>query len=379
MNPRVVLGMTLYNNARHLAEAADSLLAQSNGDFALLMLDDASSDGTAELAREYERRDARVRYRRHEQRQGMVPTWRGVAEWARQEYPRAEFFAWVSDHDRWHPEWLQHLVVALDAHPDVVLAYPLSPRIDDDGSPGPKAPRMFDTLGVTDGAARWSRFCHEGVGAGDMVYGVIRMPALTAAGTFRPVLRPDRLLIAELTLQGQIHQVQRPLWFRRHSSVSSVARQSVTLFAGAPPRWFLLPAWLQHAAVVVRRYGTGAAPVRIPAAQLARMLVLYSTTYAWRHVKKSETAHSIGRGVDNAHWVKKVIKKGFHVSVYWTLVTGRRVWGRTRRAYRRAVYETLMTMHALRGRARRLVRGGVRDLLILSHRLGLRGGGGGER
>jgi glycosyltransferase involved in cell wall biosynthesis len=40
-SPRVVLGMTLYNNARHLPDAAASLLAQSHGDFALVMLDDA--------------------------------------------------------------------------------------------------------------------------------------------------------------------------------------------------------------------------------------------------------------------------------------------------------------------------------------------------
>jgi hypothetical protein len=137
----------------------------------------------------------------------------------------------------------------LDTRPDVVLAYPLSPRITEDGSPGPKEPRTFDTLGITSMTERWSRFCYDGVGAGDMVYGLVRIPALRAAGVFRPVLRPDRLLIAELTLQGQIHQVPAPLWFRRHSEVSSVARQSVTLFAGAPPRWFILPPWIQHARV----------------------------------------------------------------------------------------------------------------------------------
>jgi hypothetical protein len=104
------------------------------------------------------------------------------------------------------------------------------------------------------------------------------------------------------------------------------------------------------------------------------MVLLYGSTYMWRHVKKSETSHRIGRGVDNVHWVKKVIEKAFHVTVYWTLVTGRRVWGLTRRRCRRAVYETLMTFHALRSRLRRLVRGGVHDLLVLTHRLGLRGG-----
>jgi glycosyltransferase involved in cell wall biosynthesis len=75
-SPRTVLGMTLYNNARHLREAADSLIRQTHTDFVLLMLDDGSSDDTEQIAREYERRDPRVRYYRHGHRRGMVPTWR---------------------------------------------------------------------------------------------------------------------------------------------------------------------------------------------------------------------------------------------------------------------------------------------------------------
>jgi len=366
--------MTLHNNARHLREAADSLLAQTRTDFVLLMLDDGSSDETEQIGNEYERRDPRVRYWRHAERQGMVQTWREVAERGIREYPEAEYFAWVSDHDRWAPAWLALMVDELDAHPELVLAYPLSPRIEEDGRPGPKEPRTFETLGITSVDQRWSRFCHDGVGAGDMVYGLIRIPALQAAGIFRSVLRPDRLLIAELTLHGQIHQVQRPLWFRRQSGVSSVVRQSVTLFAGATPRWFILPPWMQHTVVLFREYGGRTAAVRIPLPQLARMVLLYQLTYTWRHVKKTETSHRIGRAVDNVHWVKKVIKKAYHQSVYWTLVKSRRVWGLTRRQFRRSVYETLMALHALRGRLRRAGRRGVHDFLVLTHRLGLRGG-----
>src|ERR1051325_8269197 len=99
MTPRTVLGMTLYNNTRHLREATDSLLGQSDRDFALLMLDDGSSAEVEAIARDYEQRDHRIRYFRHAQRQGMVPTWKEVAEIARREYPQAEYFAWVSDHD----------------------------------------------------------------------------------------------------------------------------------------------------------------------------------------------------------------------------------------------------------------------------------------
>jgi GT2 family glycosyltransferase len=78
--------MTLYNNATHVREATDSILAQTRRDFALLMLDDGSSDEVEAMARQYERRDERVRYVRHPQRQGMV---RDVEASRRDGAPRA--------------------------------------------------------------------------------------------------------------------------------------------------------------------------------------------------------------------------------------------------------------------------------------------------
>ena len=76
--PLVVLGMTLYNNARNLPDAIESLLAQTFSQFTLVLLDDASSDDTEAVARRYAARDSRVRYFRHDRRQAMIATWREV-------------------------------------------------------------------------------------------------------------------------------------------------------------------------------------------------------------------------------------------------------------------------------------------------------------
>ena len=333
MTPRTVLGMTLYNNAGHLREATDSILRQTHGDFALLMLDDGSSDEAEGIAREYERQDVRVRYSKHAERQGMVPTWKEVVEIARREHPQAEYFAWVSDHDRWDSRWLARMVAELDSHPAVVLAYPQTLRIDERGQVMAKEPRVFDTSGVANRQARWHRFCWNGFGSGDMVYGLMRLRALEAAGIFRPVLNPDRLLVAELTLQGQIRQVPEHLWSRRQSNQASVARQSVSLFAGATPARFGWPPSLQHA-VVLRGAGVRTS-----------MIAMYVVATAWRATRKTEASKSIGRGVDNVHFVKKVIKKGIHHAVYYTIVGARACAGRSRRLGRRVVYEILMFTH----------------------------------
>jgi glycosyltransferase involved in cell wall biosynthesis len=333
VTPRTVLGMTLYNNARHLREATDSILGQSHRDFVLLMLDDGSSSDVESIARAYEQHDHRVRYFRHAERQGMVSTWREVVEIASRECPQAEYFAWVSDHDRWDSRWLARMVTELDGHPVAVLAYPRTLRIDDNGAFIDKEPRVFDTAGVADARDRWRQFCWNGFGSGDMVYGLMRMHALKDAGIFRPVLNPDRLLIAELTRQGEIRQVDEPLWYRRQSATASVARQAASLFAGVTPPRFNWPPSLQHA-IVLKRQGFGLS-----------MLGEYVVASAWRSIRKTETSKAIGRGVDNVHFVKKLVKKAFHHAVYYTLVGARTMAAKSRRATRKAVYEILMFTH----------------------------------
>jgi hypothetical protein len=325
--------MTLYNNARHLREATESLLHQTHSDFALLMLDDGPTGESEQIAREYERRDRRVRYWRHAERRGMVPTWREVVEIARKEHPAAEYFAWVSDHDRWAPRWLARLIEELDAHPEAVLAYPQTLRVDDAGALIDKEPRAFDTAGNADARDRWRRFSWSGYGSGDIVYGLMRRSALETAGVFPSVLNPDRLLVAQLTQLGEIRQVAEPLWYRRQTGGASVERQRQSLFAASPPPRFHWPPSLQHA-VLLQRAGFSLS-----------MIATYVLASSWRATRKTETSKSIGRGVDNVYFVKKLAKKAFHHAVYYTLVSGRRLAGKSRRVSRKAIYEILMFTH----------------------------------
>ena len=55
---RLTIGMPLYDNARTIRRALDSLLAQSYSGFRLIIGDDASTDGTTEICEEYAKRDS---------------------------------------------------------------------------------------------------------------------------------------------------------------------------------------------------------------------------------------------------------------------------------------------------------------------------------
>ena len=69
--PRVALGLPVFNGARYLRKAVDSVLSQEFEDFQLVISDNASSDATPEICQEYARQDSRVRYFRNETNIGL--------------------------------------------------------------------------------------------------------------------------------------------------------------------------------------------------------------------------------------------------------------------------------------------------------------------
>src|SRR4029450_6894003 len=119
--PVAVFGAALHNNARHLPQALDSLLSQTERDLAVVLVDDASTDGTAEGATPYAAAP-RVGYERNPVRLGLIRTWRRALELGRRRHPRAEYFAWASDHDVWDHRWLERMLAELGGHPPAVLA-----------------------------------------------------------------------------------------------------------------------------------------------------------------------------------------------------------------------------------------------------------------
>jgi glycosyltransferase involved in cell wall biosynthesis len=231
---RICFGMTLYNNAGYLPEAIESLLGQSYGDFHLVTVDDCSNDETEELMRQYEARDKRISYFRNETWSGMIATWRTAFQKAYQ-LCQPNYFAWASDHDRWHPEWLKHHVDALNEHPEVVLVYPQTVPISTEGETlSHEQPEPFDTQGMRP-VDRMYHACTKQSGAGHAIYGLFRVKPLVTAGIFRRVILPDRLLITEISAYGSVKQIPVPLWFRRYfgpfkTHEETVAAQIKTLF-----------------------------------------------------------------------------------------------------------------------------------------------------
>src|SRR4030081_743097 len=75
---KVAIGIPVYNGSNYLAAAIDSILAQSHGDFDLLISDNASTDGTEEICRAYAQKDRRIRYIRQQKNVGAATNYNMV-------------------------------------------------------------------------------------------------------------------------------------------------------------------------------------------------------------------------------------------------------------------------------------------------------------
>src|SRR6478736_3761007 len=164
--PRTVFGLAAYNGEAHLAEAIESVLSQTRSDLAVVVVDDASTDATAEICARYAHRDSRVSYARNDRQLGLSRNWQRAFELAGERHPAARYFAWASDHDVWAPRWHERLAAELEAHDEAVLAYPLAVRVDDAGSEYPTRERLFDTAGLVDPHERVRCVAGELSGAG---------------------------------------------------------------------------------------------------------------------------------------------------------------------------------------------------------------------
>jgi glycosyltransferase involved in cell wall biosynthesis len=222
------------------------LLSQAFVDVAFALVDDASTDGTADIVAEMAAHEPRLSVYVNPVRLGMVKNWNLARARARALAPEAEYFAWASDHDLWDPAWLTHLVQVLDESPHVVLAYPVVQRFDVNGATSASA-EPFETVAITDGPTRL-RAAGRRMPAGDMIYGLFRAASLDSVLPFPTCIYPDRLLLARLALHGQFAHVSRALWHRRVTDASTPRRQRRTLFGeGGAPAHSRLPWWMVHA------------------------------------------------------------------------------------------------------------------------------------
>jgi glycosyltransferase involved in cell wall biosynthesis len=221
----VSVGVPVYNGAKYLAATLDSLLAQSLQEFEIVISDNASTDRTAEICRSYREKDRRVHYFRNDQNIGAAPNFNRVVELA-----GAPLVHCGACDDLYHPRFLERCVDAFRRDAGLVLSYPRTTMIDEEG-----APLLFDRerncfldsygdflmtpvppyIGTAAGAETRFRDVLWPMGWCLPLSGVIRKDALLRTALYRSYYGADKVLLAELALQGRFVQVGEDLFGKR--------------------------------------------------------------------------------------------------------------------------------------------------------------------
>ncbi len=221
--PTLSIGMPVYNGEAYVAEAISSLLAQSRGDFELIISDNASTDGTAAIIGEFAARDPRIRYIRQAENIGAVANFRFVLDQA-----RADIFMWAAADDIWGADWIEHVLPPVLDRP--CLAFGRLKVIDRTGRPipHPASDRDFDFTGSR--LARRLRFFLEpGLrGKANPIYGIFRRDMIDDEiwAVFASNRRgADALALFALLAEHEIRAVGRGFMFKRQHAQSAAARE----------------------------------------------------------------------------------------------------------------------------------------------------------
>ena len=111
--PLVSVLMTAYNRGKYIAEAIESVLCSSFTDFELIIVDDASTDTTAEIARSFQKQDLRIRVYENESNLGDYPNRNYAASLA-----KGKYLKYVDSDDRIEADGLKTLIEGMEQFPE---------------------------------------------------------------------------------------------------------------------------------------------------------------------------------------------------------------------------------------------------------------------
>jgi len=222
--PLVSIGLPVYNGENYITECVDSILSQTYENFELIISDNASTDGTEKICREYAKRDNRVQYHRNKHNAGAAWNYNFVFHSS-----SGKYFKWISHDDISGIELLDKCLNILEKDSSVILCYPRTIFIDENGQ---RMQQYHDGLNLNspDPFIRYRDYHHRyrKLDRCNPVFGLIRTDVLKKTKLIGNYFSSDYVLLGELSLYGKFYELSEFLFFRRiHPEISTKKFSSV--------------------------------------------------------------------------------------------------------------------------------------------------------
>lgn len=216
MAPRVSIALPVYNGQNYIRQAIDSALAQSYTDFELIISDNASTDATADICRQYARRDSRIRFHRNTSNIGPARNYNRLVQLS-----HGRYFQLLTHDDVLDPRYIAESVSLLDSDSSVVMCFPSEMVIDQDSQPlGPDV-RTILPMDARSARTRFVAAMGNPIGS-PIVLGMIRSDVLRRTLLMGSYDAADLVIVLELALRGKIHHIHKNLLLHREHPHRSV-------------------------------------------------------------------------------------------------------------------------------------------------------------
>jgi len=209
--PRLTIAAPVFNGGATLPRLLDSLLAQTFTDLQVVIIDNASTDNTGEVAAKYQAADSRVHYLRHKTNAGAHISYNEGVHLGL----FSDYVAYVGHNDAWAPQNAERSIEALEAQPTAVLAYGYVSFTDAEGKNIISQYHDDYEISGDDPGQRYITFL-EKVNWCTAHYSIMRSEPLRSINPLMIQFNAsgDNLLLARLALLGPFIQLPEQLLFR---------------------------------------------------------------------------------------------------------------------------------------------------------------------
>ena len=115
MDPELSIGFPVFNGEIFLKKRLESILSQSFVNYELIISDNASTDDTDKICKEFLKKDSRIKYYRQEKNMGSIQNFKFVLDQA-----VGKYFVWAATDDLWENNFLEKTINVLQKNNSVV-------------------------------------------------------------------------------------------------------------------------------------------------------------------------------------------------------------------------------------------------------------------
>lgn len=307
-NPLVSVGMPVYNGAKTLRRALDSILEQDYPNLELIISDNASTDETSKVCREYASRDSRIVYYRAKKNMGASWNFNHALKLS-----KGKYFMWAAHDDLRLPTYISKCVNQLERNEKAVLCQSYT-VVSIEGSEKPLYVATLDTIAcITCPIKRFSivlKFL-----SATAIYGLIRTETAKKIKPLGNYLSTDIVFIHELSLYGEFSQVSEKLfyYFGRETRRNTSEDFELLRPGNKLPQWYFpfVVVALNHAISILRSPLSPTKKIVLIGILMLHEAKIVAAKIALRFVAKipnSNFPHCISKIIDQAMFYNPNIK-----------------------------------------------------------------------